>query len=356
MRRETSVVLTIHVSRLTIFPVHLHKQQRVADNQPHYSIIIIGGGPIGLACALEAQKAGLSCLILEKGSLVNSIYNYPTNMTFFSTSERLEIGGVPFVSNNPKPTRPEALEYYRRVAGAFHLNVHLFEEVTGVQPNGDAFLVSTPRRSYTADYIIIATGFYDIPYLLNVPGEDLPKVKHYYKDPHYYAFQKVLVVGAQNSAVDAALETWRKGAEVTMVIRGEDIGQRVKYWVRPDIVNRIKEGSIKAFYHSTVKEIRPQEVVIQTPGGIVTIANDWVLALTGYQPNLAFLRRLGIRLSDDEVLKPAYDETSYETNVKNIFLAGVICGGMNTHRLFIENSREHAVSILRTIMQRTIAK
>jgi len=324
----------------------------VADTQPHYSIIIVGGGPIGLACALKAQKAGLSCLVIEKGSLVNSIYHYPTNMTFFSTSERLEIGGVPFVSNNPKPTRPEALEYYRRVAASFGLNVHLFEEVTGVQKNGASFLVSSSRQVYTADYIIIATGFYDIPYLLKVPGEELPKVRHYYNDPHYYAFQKVLVVGAQNSAVDAALETWRKGAEVTMVIRGEDIGQRVKYWVRPDIVNRVKEGSIKAFFHSTVKEIREKEVVIETPEGLVTIANDWVLALTGYQPNLSFLRMLGIQLSDDAVLKPVYDETSYETNVPNIFLAGVICGGMNTHRLFIENSREHAVRIVEAIKGR----
>ena len=198
-----------------------------------YSIIIIGGGPIGLACALEAQKAGLSYLVIEKGSLVNSLYNYPSNMTFFSTSERLEIGGVPFVSNNPKPTRPEALEYYRRVAASFHLQLHLFEAVTDVQKEGAVFIVTTSRSNYSADYIIVATGFYDIPYLLNVPGEELPKVKHYYKDPHYYAFQKVLVVGAQNSAVDAALETWRKGAEVTMVVRSEDIGQRVKYWVRP---------------------------------------------------------------------------------------------------------------------------
>lgn len=320
--------------------------------QAHYTIIIIGGGPIGLACALEAQKAGLSYLVIEKGSLVNSLYNYPANMTFFSTSERLEIGGVPFVSNNPKPTRPEALEYYRRVAGSFHLKLHLFEEVTDVQKNGDAFNVITARQSYSADHIIIATGFYDIPYRLQVPGEDLPKVKHYYKDPHYYAFQKVVVAGAQNSAVDAALETWRKGAEVTMVVRGEDIGQRVKYWVRPDIVNRIKEGSIKAFFRSGIKEIREKEVVIQTPEGEVTIANDWVLAMTGYQPNLGFLRRLGIRLSDDEVLKPVYDEASYETNVKNIFLAGVICGGMNTHRLFIENSREHAVKIMLAIVKR----
>ncbi len=327
----------------------------VAATQPHYPIIIIGGGPIGLACALEAQKAGIGYLVIEKGCLVNSLYNYPSNMTFFSTPERLEIGAVPFVSNNPKPTRPEALEYYRRVAVSQQLNIHLFEEVMTVQQNTAAFHITTSRQSYTADHIIIATGFYDIPYLLKVPGEELPKVRHYYKDPHFYAFQQVLVVGAQNSAVDAALETWRKGAAVTMVIRGEDIGQRVKYWVRPDIVNRIKEGSIKAFFHSTITEIRPHEVDIQTPDGVLTIANDWVIALTGYQPNLDFLRQMGIQLSDDAVMKPAYDEETFETNVKNIFLAGVICGGMNTHRLFIENSREHAVHIMNTIRKRLSA-
>lgn len=330
----------------------------------HHTIIIIGGGPIGLACGIEAKKAGIDYLILEKGPLVNSLYNYPVNMTFFSTSERLEIGGVPFVSNNPKPTRPEALEYYRRVATSHKLNVHLFEEVLQIRDTGygmldnhesriadlvSNFKIKTTKSTYTADYIIVATGFYDIPYKLNVPGEDLPKVTHYYKDPHFYAFQKVLVVGANNSAVDAALETWRKGAEVTMVIRNDRIGDRVKYWVKPDIENRIKEGSIKTFFNSVVKEIREKEVDIKTPGGIVTIENDWVLAMTGYQPNLGFLEKLGIKLSDDEVRKPVYDETSYETNVKNIFIAGVICGGMNTHRLFIENSREHAEKIVKKI-------
>src|SRR6478735_11389297 len=237
----------------------------------HYTIIIIGGGPIGLACALEANKAGVDYLILEKGTLVNSLYNYPVNMTFFSTSERLEIGGIPFVSNNPKPTRPEALEYYRRVTLSNHINIHLFEKVeqissqlpvTGNPKQATSFLVTTNNRAYTADYIIIATGFYDIPYKLNVPGEDLPKVTHYYKDPHFYAFQKVIVVGASNSAVDAALETWRKGAEVTMVVRENEIGSRVKYWVKPDIINRIAEGSIKAFFNSTITCIREREVDI----------------------------------------------------------------------------------------------
>jgi len=335
----------------------------------HYTIIIIGGGPIGLACALEAKKAGLDYLILEKGTLVNSLYNYPVNMTFFSTSERLEIGGIPFVSNNPKPTRPEALEYYRRVTLSNHVNIHLFEKVekvspqlpvTGNLPTGQAgreqvatFLVTTNKSIYTTHYVIIATGFYDIPYKLNVPGEDLLKVTHYYKDPHFYAFQKVIVVGASNSAVDAALETWRKGAQVTMVVRKDQIGERVKYWVRPDIVNRINEGSIKAYFNSTIKEIREREVDIQTPEGVATVKNDWVIAMTGYQPNLEFLRDLGIHLSDDELRKPTYDEASYETNVRNIFIAGVICGGMNTHRLFIENSREHAEKVIKTINKRS---
>jgi thioredoxin reductase (NADPH) len=315
-------------------------------------IIIIGGGPIGLNCGLEAKKAGLTYVILEKGALVNSLYNYPSNMTFFSTSERLEIGGVPFVSNNPKPTRPEALEYYRRVAISGGLLVKLFEEVLQLKTKEGIFTVTTNKQSYTAKNIIIATGFYDIPYLLNVPGEDLPKVKHYYKDPHFYAFQKVLTVGAANSAIDVALETWRKGAEVTMVIKGDKISDRVKYWVKPDIDNRIAEGSIKAFFNSTIAEIREQEVDINTPEGLVTVQNDWVLAMTGYQPNMKFLRDVGIDLSDDAVLCPTVSEETQETNLSGVYLAGVICGGMNTHRLFIENSRVHAERIVKHIVQK----
>lgn len=315
-----------------------------------YDLVIVGAGPIGLACAIEAQRAGLKAIVLEKGCLVNSLYHYPVNMTFFSTSERLEIGGVPFVSNHPKPTRNEALEYYRRVAANFNLPVRLFEEVKDVlNGNNTRFLVKTTLAEYAANNIVIATGFYDIPYELGIPGEQLPKLTHYYNDPHFYAFQRVIVVGAQNSAVDAALETWRKGAEVTMVIKGEEIGKRVKYWVRPDIVNRIEEGSIRAYFHSELVAVREKEADIRTPDGIVTIANDWVIAMTGYQPNLAFLRHLGIQLAEDEVMTPMLDPTTYETNRPGIYLAGVICGGMNTHRLFIENSREHAVAIVEDI-------
>jgi thioredoxin reductase (NADPH) len=317
--------------------------------EKHIPVIIIGGGPIGLACAIEAKKAGIDYQVLEKGCLVNSLYHYPVNMTFFSTSERLEIGGVPFVSIHPKPTRNEALEYYRRVVLFYDLNIHLFEEVRSVKKTEAMFRISTSRADYTCDHIIMATGFYDIPYRLQVPGEDLPKVTHYYNDPHFYAFQDVVVVGAMNSAVDAALETWRKGARVTMVIRGDGIGERVKYWVKPDIENRIREGSIKALYHSMVREIRPGEVDIDTPDGQITLKNDWVIAATGYQPNLHFLRSMGIALSDDEVQCPILDPETHETSVKGIYLAGVICGGMNTHRLFIENSREHAEKIISAI-------
>jgi thioredoxin reductase (NADPH) len=317
-----------------------------------FDVIIIGGGPIGLSCGIEAKKAGLKYLIVEKGTLVNSLFHYPVNMTFFSSSERLEIGNIPFVSTHNKPTRGESLEYYRRIVTSFKLNIHLFERVEEVKKDANNFLITTSLNTYFCKNIIVATGFYDIPYLLNVKGEDLKKVKHFYDDPHFYAFQRVLVVGAANSAIDAALETWRKGAEVTMVIRGEEISNRVKYWVKPDIENRIKEGSIKAFFNSTIKEIREKEVDINTPNGVVTISNDWVLSMTGYQPDIPFLKEMGIQISDDTVCSPTYNEDTYETNIKGIYLAGVICGGLNTHKLFIENSREHGEKIIKHMVEK----
>ena len=315
----------------------------------HFDLIIVGGGPIGIACGLEAKKARIRYCILEKGCLVNSLYNYPLNMTFFSTSERIEIGGIPFVSTNIKPTRPEALEYYRRVAVSNKLTVHLQEPVLGIHPEGDNYLVQTSRQAYVARHIIIATGFYDIPVLMQIPGEDLNKTTHYYKDPHFYAMQKVIVTGANNSAVDAALETYRKGGDVTMVIRSDKIGERVKYWVRPDIENRIKEGSIKAYFNSCLLAIRESEADIRTPDGIITVPNDYVIAMTGYMPNFDFLRNIGIQLSDDDLVQPFYNPETMETNMPNIYLAGVICGGMNTHVWFIENSREHAERIIQSI-------
>jgi thioredoxin reductase (NADPH) len=329
-----------------LFPNFACMQQSI------YDLVIVGAGPIGLACAIEAKRNGLRALILEKGTLVNSLYRYPVNMTFFSTSERLEIGGVPFVSNNVKPTRNEALEYYRRVAVSNQLDIHLFEEVKGVKKIANVFNVQTAKDKYHARNIVIASGFYGIPNMLGVPGEALPKVTHYYSDPHLYAFQKVLVIGANNSGVDAALETMRKGAAVTMVVRGPEIGTRVKYWVRPDIINRIDEGSIKAYFNSTIIAIHERSVDIQTPTGIVTIENDRVIAMTGYQPDLSFLQSLGINLAEDEIRTPAYDMDTYETNIEGIYLAGVICGGMNTHSLFIENSREHAVKIISSILNK----
>ncbi len=315
----------------------------------NYDLLIIGAGPIGLACGIEADKAGLNYLILEKGCLVNSLYNYPSNMTFFSTSELLEIGQIPFVSNNAKPTRSEALEYYRRAAISKNLKINIFETVLKVSKESNDYFVKTSKTDYYAKNIVIATGFFDIPYNIKVPGENLPKVTHYYKDPHFYALQKVVVIGANNSAVDAALECWRKGAEVTMVIRGAEIGERVKYWARPDIVNRIKEGAIKAFFNSEVIEITENEVVIKSMEGNIILENDWVIAATGYQPNLGFLKEIGINLSDNEQLKPEINEETMESNLKGIYLAGVICGGMNTHSLFIENSRVHAERIVKNI-------
>ncbi len=334
----------------------------------NYDILIIGAGPIGLACGLAAKRAGLSYVIIEKGTLVNSLYNYPANMSFFSTSDRLEIGDVPFVSSNAKPTRSEALEYYRRVADSNQLNIKLFEAVESVEKwentegslrtsnlefqtlNTDkSYLVTTFKAKYLAQNIILSCGFYDIPTKLNIVGEGLPKVTHYYKEPHYYYKQNVVVVGANNSAADAALETYRKGANVTMVIRGAEVGQRVKYWARPDIVNRIAEGSIKAYFNSKMREIRQNQVDIDTPEGMVTIENDFVIAATGYQPNFSFLEKMGIELSTDGKFYPKYDTSTQETNLKGIYLAGVVCGGMDTHVWFIENSRVHAETIIEHI-------
>lgn len=317
-----------------------------------YDVIIIGAGPIGLACGIEATKAGLSFLIIDKGCLVNSIYNYPLNMTFFSTSDRLEIGDVPFISHGNKPNRFEALEYYRRVASSWKLNLKLYEKVESAKKSGGSFEIKTDRNSYSAKSIILATGFYDFPYLMNVPGEELAKVRHYYDEPHPYFGQKIIVVGAANSAVDVALETYRKGAEVTMVIRESELMNTVKYWVKPDIENRIKEGSIKAYFNSEIKEVRRFEVDIKTPDNELTLENDFVLAMTGYKPNFQLMENMGINFQKDDFHTPAYNAKTQETNVENVFLAGVVCGGLKTNKWFIENSRIHADTIINELKTR----
>ncbi len=315
-------------------------------------ILIVGAGPIGLACGIEAKKAGFSYVIIDKGMLVNSLYHYPNNMTFFSTSEKLEIGDVPFISNNPKPTRAEALEYYRRVCSSWKLKVNLYEKIESISNDNNLFLVQSEKETYQSKAVILALGFYDLPYLLNLPGEDLAKVKHYYDEPHPYFAQKIIVVGAANSAVDVALETWRKGAEVTMVVRDSAIRESVKYWVRPDIENRIKEGSIKAYFNSEILEITPTTVKIQIPDGQVVIPNDFVLAMTGYQPPFEFMKTSGIQFLKDEYHTPIYNEDTMESNVENLYLAGVVCGGLKTNKWFIENSRVHAELILKDLVRK----
>lgn len=284
-------------------------------------------------------------LVLEKGALTNSIFNYPKNMTFFSTSEKIEIDDIPFISNKPKPNRDEALEYYRRVVTSNKLNFHLYEKVKTVTKNEDLFHVVSEKNEYIAKKVIVSTGFYDIPQLLNVEGENLPKVTHYYKEAHKYALQDVIIVGASNSSVDAALEIWRKGGNVTMVIRGESIGERVKYWVRPDIINRINEGSIKAYFNSEIIKINEFSVDIKTPTKNINILNDYVVALTGYLPDFNFLKSMGISISNDDKEIPTYNPDTMESNIDGLYLAGVICGGNETHKWFIENSRIHAKMI-----------
>jgi len=319
--------------------------------QKKYDVVIIGAGPIGLACGIEAKKRNLEYMIIEKGCLVNSIFNYPTNMTFFSTSDRLEIGDVPFISHGNKPTRREALEYYRRVAGNWELNIKIYEKVTSISGQVNEFEIATDKSRYQARSCIVSTGYYDNPNLINVPGETLPKLRHYYNEPHPYAYQEVAVIGAGNSAVDVALELFRIGAKVTMIIREPALKDGIKYWVKPDIENRIKEGSIEAFFNSSLKEIREKEILFSTPSGEKQIPNDYVLAMTGYHPDFDFLNKIGIQLSKDGYLTPHFDDQSYQTNRPGIYLAGVVCGGMETSKLFIENSREHAAVIFDHISQ-----
>ncbi len=314
-------------------------------------LVIIGAGPIGLACGIEAQKAGLSYVILEKGYLVNSIYHYPHSMTFFSTADKIEIGEVPFIAQNVKPNRSEALEYYRRVAMVFKLNIHLQEEVLSIQKLDNHFSLKSTREDYQAKQIVIATGFYDHANSMNIPGENLPKVQHYYQDAHPFFKRHVAVIGAANSAVDAALELYRKGAQsVTMIIRESEISERVKYWVRPDIINRINEGSITAYFDSECTGIEEEYLYVQHAGQELRLKNDNVLALTGYKPDYKLLIELGLQFSEDAIKQPIYNSETMESNIAGLYLAGVICGGMQTNKWFIENSRVHAKVIVNHIV------
>ena len=312
-----------------------------AADQEKVDVLVIGAGPIGLACGVEAKRRGLSCRVVEKGCLVNSIYNYPVNMTFFSTADRLEIGDVPFISHGDKPNRREALNYYRRVAQAWELDVRTYEQVQSLDGEAGDFQVVTDRQTHRARTVVAATGYYDTPKLMNVPGEDQPKVKHYYDEPHCYAYQDVVVIGGGNSAVDVALETHRCGARVTLVVQEPGFKKGVKYWVLPDIENRIKEGEITAHFESVVERVGERDITLRTPDGPKTVANDFVLAMTGYVPDYSLLEKLGVAVGDDQYRSPSFDEESFESNRAGLFLAGVVCGGMETSKWFIENSREH---------------
>jgi len=315
-------------------------------------LLIVGAGPAGIACGIAAQKHHLHFKILEKGKLVNSIYNFPSNMLFFSTSKNLEIGEIPFISHSDKPSRREALEYYRRITEFYNLPIKYRTEVLNIKKEKDGFMLQTSSTTFRSKNVIVCTGYYDQARMLNVPGEDLAKVKHYYDDAHPYIGQKVIVVGGANSACDVALETWHHGADVTMVVREPTLYQNVKYWILPNIENRIKEGSIKAHFESGIKQIREDEVDIQTPQGVITITNDYVLAMTGYLPNYDWLEKIGIQFTHDKTRIPVFNPTTLETVVEGMYVAGVINAGMQTSKLFIENTRHHGEVIIKDIVEK----
>ena len=320
-----------------------------AEEREVFDLLVVGAGPTGMACAIEAQRVGLRSVLLDKGCLVNSLFHYPANMTFFTTPELLEIGDIPFSSPNQKPTRSEALEYYRKVADHYSLDIRQYERVTRVDGRDLDFRVHTvdrfgQERCHRALKLVIATGYYDLPNYMNIPGEDLPKVAHYYHEPHPYYDNDVLVIGGKNSAAIAALELWRHGARVSIVHRGPGMHKNVKYWILPDIENRIRNGEVAAFFNSEVLEIRQRTVLLRTPAGTIEIANDFVFALTGYHPDYEFLKSLGIEISGGEC-RPFCDTQTLESNIAGVYLAGVIVAGARTSEIFIENGRFHGRQI-----------
>jgi thioredoxin reductase (NADPH) len=322
----------------------------IAEN---FDVLVVGAGPTGMACAIEAQRAGLRTVMVDKGCLCNSLFHYPSNMTFFTTPELLEIGDIPFPSPNQKPTRNEALEYYRKVAEHYRLELRQYQTVTALTGEDGDFSVSTVdqfgrKHAYSARKLILATGYYDLPNYLEVPGEDLPKVLHYYHDPHPYFAQKVLVIGGKNSAAIAALDLWRHGAQVTLVHRGPAMHHHVKYWILPDINNRIKNGEVAAYFNTSVTRITEDAVDLLTPKGVLTLENDFVFALTGYHPDFDFLSAAGVKMEGEDRC-PECDPQSLESNIPGLYLAGVIVAGARTNEIFIENGRFHGRQIAQDI-------
>lgn len=316
-----------------------------------HDVAVIGAGPVGLACAIEAKRAGLTAVVLDKGTLVNSIVGYPARMEFFSTPELIEIGNHPFPVPYYKPAREDAIEYYRTVAAREQLDIRLYERVLDVQGQRGSLHVTTERGTHAAAHVVVATGFFDQSNRLNVPGEDLPKVTHYYREPYGFVGQHVAVIGAKNSAAKAALDCYRHGARVSLIVRGAALSDKIKYWIKPDLENRIKEGSIRAYFNTVVDEIRPDSLLLTTPEGPREIDNQWVLALTGYHPDFPFLERLGLEFADDGFRTPRYDETTFETTRRGVYIAGTVCGGYQTSRWFIENGRFHARQIVKHIAE-----
>ncbi len=313
-----------------------------------YDVIIVGAGPAGLACAIAAEKQNTSYLVIEKGCLVNSIFHFPTNLIFFSTPDLLEIGGIPLIIQTEKPTRADMLKYYRIVAEYYNLRINLYERVEELSGEKGNFQVRTSKANYNTQNVVIATGQYDNPNMMHIPGEDLDKVSHYYSEPHAYYKKKVAIIGGKNSAVEAALDLYKNDVEVTLIHRGDDFGQSVKYWILPDIKNRVKEGKIKALFNTVVKEIREKSLVVRNEDDTEQeLANDHVLALTGYNPDTSFLSRMGIEIGAQNT--PAHDPNTLETNVPGIYIAGVITVGSEGSKVFIENTRNHGTKIIESI-------